>query len=278
MKSRTLVLVLAFVAALSSCKSQYEMLLQGDDYDLKYDTAFEYFNAGKYGRAAELFESLSVAVSGTEREDTVLYYWGLSNYRNRDYYTAETNFLKFTESFPNSALAEDASFLRVDCLYRQTLRYELDQMPTYKAISAIGEFMSEHPDNPQTEICRLMLADLGERLDRKAYENARLYYKMEEYKEARVALKNVLKDDADNMYREEILYYTAMASYKYAENSVKTKQKERYMWFVDDYYNFVGEYPESSHRRELDGLYRKAQKALGKSVEEIEGERSSDEK
>jgi len=278
MKSRTLVLVLALVAALSSCKSQYEMLLQGDDYDLKYDTAFEYFNAGKYGRAAELFESLSVAVSGTEREDTVLYYWGLSNYRNRDYYTAETNFLKFTESFPNSALAEDASFLRVDCLYRQTLRYELDQMPTYKAISAIGEFMTEHPDNPQIEICRLMLADLGERLDRKAYENARLYYKMEEYKEARVALKNVLKDDADNMYREEILYYTAMASYKYAENSVKTKQKERYMWFVDDYYNFVGEYPESSHRRELDGLYRKAQKALGKSVEEIEGERSSEEK
>ena len=27
------------------------------------------------------------------------------------------------------------------------------------------------------------------------------------------------------------------------------------MVFVDDYLNFVGEYPESSHRKELDGLY-----------------------
>lgn len=276
MKTRTLFIALAALAALSSCKSQYELLLQSGDTDKKYDTAFEYFNAGKYGRAAELFESLSMEVSGMEKEDTVLYYWGLSNYRNRDFYTAETNFLKFRESFPQSTLAEDAAFLRVDCLYRQTMRYELDQMPTYKAISAIGEFMTEYPDNPQVEICHLMLSDLGERLDRKAYENARIYYKMDEFKEARVALKNVLKEDADNIYREDILYYTAMASFRYAENSVKQKQKERYMWFVDDYYNFVGEYPESSHRRELDGLYRKAQKALGKSVEEIDAEREQE--
>ena len=107
-----------------------------------------------------------------------------------------------------------------------------------------------------------MLEDLGERLDRKAYENAKLYYKMEDYKAARVAFKNVLKDDADNIYREEILYYSAMSSYKYAEMSVKNKQKERYMVFLDDYLNFVGEYPESSHRKELDSLYTKVKEKI----------------
>ncbi len=46
-----------------------------------------------------------------------------------------------------------------------------------------------------------------------------------------------------------------MSSYRYASLSVKTRQKERYLVFVDDYLNFIGEYPESSYRRELDSLY-----------------------
>ena len=39
--------------------------------------------------------------------------------------------------------------------------------------------------------------------------------------------------------------------------SVKEKQKERYLVFQDDYLNFVGEFPESSYRKELDALYNK---------------------
>ena len=85
---------------------------------------------------------------------------------------------------------------------------------------------------------------------------------MEDYKAARVALKNVLKDNSDNMHREEILFYAAMASYKYADMSIASKQKERYMLFVDDYLNFIGEYPESQRRKELDRLYKKAKEKI----------------
>ena len=109
-----------------------------------------------------------------------------------------------------------------------------------------------------------MIKDLTDRLDRKAFENARLYYKMEDYLSARVALRNVLKDNAENGYREDILYYTAMSSYHYARMSVAAKQKERYLTFVDDYLNFIGEYGESKYRRELDAMYRRSQRALGR--------------
>lgn len=256
----------ALVAALffQSCKSEYEALLNGNDVDAKYAAAFDYFNHGKYSKAAQLFESMSVLTSGTDRDDTVQYYWGLSNYRFKDYYTAETNFTKFLTNFPRSPFAEEAAFLRIDCLYRSTLRYELDQVPTHNAISVISQYMVENPNNSHTAICQRMLKELNDRLDRKAYENARLYYKMEDYKAARVALRNVLKDDADNIYREDILYYIAMSSYKYAFLSVEDKQKDRYMTFVDDYYNFIGELPDSPYRKELDVMYRRAQKVLGR--------------
>lgn len=258
-----------------SCKSQYELILEGTDVDAKYELAFDMFNQGKYSKAAQLFENLSISTSGTERDDTVQYYWGLSNYRFKDFYTAETNFQNFMEKFPRSTFTENASFLRVDCLYKQSLRYELDQSPSTKCIAAIGEYLTDFPLTPHLDICQSMLDDLAQRLDQKAYESAKLYYKMEDYQAARVALKNVLKDDADNMYREEILYYTAMSSYKFAHLSIASKQKERYLAFTDDYLNFVGEYPESKYRREMDALNKRAQKALGKNVADDEDDKTS---
>lgn len=264
MKFRLFFIVLTAVAMTCSCKSQYELLLNSHDADAKFDAAFAYFNDGKYSKAASLFESLSMLTNGTERDDTVRYYWGLSNYKFKDYYTAETNFTEFIESYPRSPFISDATYLRIDCLYRSTLRYELDQTPTYKAINAISQYILEHPETEHMAVCRDMLMDLNERLDKKAYEAARLYYKMEDYLASRVAFRNVLKDDSDNVYREDILYYTAMSSYKYAFMSVPEKQKERYLVFLDDYYNFIGELPESHYRRELDTVYQKVQKALGR--------------
>ncbi len=266
MKFRILMLAAAVAAVLSSCKSQYEMLLNSNDADLKYEAAFNYFNEGRYSKAGSLFESLSVLTNGTERDDTVRFYWGLSNYKFKDYYTAETNFANFLETYPRSPFASEARYLRLDCLYRSTLRWELDQNPTYKAMTEISEYMIEFPKTPHMQVCRDMLQELNDRLDKKAYEAAKLYYKMENYKSSRIAFRNVLKDDSENIYREDILYYIAMSSYKYAQMSVPEKQKERYLTFVDDYLNFIGELPQSHYRRELDNVYRKAQKALGRDV------------
>lgn len=258
------VLLALCLTATASCKSQYELLLASGDVDAKYEAAMNYFNLKKYQKAAQLFESMAVLTNGTERDDTVQYYWGLSNYRYKDYYTAESNFARFVENFPRSPFTPDAEFYRLDCLYRATYRWELDQMPTRSCMAAIMEFIRERPDDVHIPVCREMLADLMERLDRKDFEAGKLYYKMEDYPAARIKLQNVLKTNADNVYREEVLYYTAMSSYHYARLSVANKQKDRYLTFVDDYLNFVGEYPESKHRTEMDRLYRQVQKILGR--------------
>lgn len=247
-------------AGVFSCKGQFDTLLESGSADEKFDAAFAYFNAGRYSRAAKLFESLAVLTGGTERDDTVQFYWGLSNYRGKDYYTAETNFERFLREFPRSPFAAQAEFLHVNCLYKSTLRYELDQTPTYKALTALNEYLIGHMDDINADACRRMIDDLNGRLDKKAFENARLYYKMEDYKASRVAFRNILKDDAENRYREDILYYTAMSSYKFAALSVPSMQKERFLVFIDDYLNFIGEYPESAHRKELDVLYEKVKR------------------
>ena len=254
---------LSLLLLLFSCKSQYEVLLASNDVDAKYDAAMNYFQNKKYQKAAQLFESMAVLTNGTSRDDTVQYYWGLSNYRFKDYYTAESNFARFVENFPRSPFAPDAQFYRLDCLYRATYRWELDQQPTHACMEAITQYLREYPDDlAHREACKAMLLDLQDRLDRKDYEAGKQYYVMEDYPAARVKLRNVLKTNSDNFYREDVLYYTAMSSYHYARLSVKSKMKERYLTFVDDYLNFVGEYPESHYRKELDGHYHQVQEYL----------------
>ena len=258
------VVTLALASVFQSCKSEYDALLNSTDVDQKYAAAFDFFNHGKFNKAARLFESLAVQTTGTAKDDTVQFYWGMSNYRYKDYYTAETNFAKFLTNFPRSPFADEAAFLRIDCLYRSTMRSELDQKPTYTALAVISQYLTDNPGSTHKSTCDRMVKELNDRLDKKAYDNARLYYKQEDYRASRVAFRNILKEDADNIYREDILYYIAMSSYNFAHLSVESKQKERYLTFVDDYYNFIGEMPDSPYRKELDVLYKRSQKALGR--------------
>lgn len=264
MRIRNIAIAALAMLSLVSCKSQYTLMLEGNDIDAKYKMAQELFEAKKYSKAAEMYESLTPLTSGLPQDDTVQFYWGLSNYRYGDYITAESNLQQFITTYPLSPFADEAKYLRLDCLYRSTYRYELDQKPTYEALKAMNEFLIESPTSERATQVKQMIDELNERLELKAYKGAYLYYHMEDYIAARTALKTVLKENADNRYREEILYYTAMSSYKYAEKSIPEKQKERYLTFVDDYFNVVSEFPECKWRKELDGLYAKAQKYIGK--------------
>lgn len=258
MQLKKIVIFALLVSLSASCTSYYESILRSTDPEVKYKAAFEYYNNKKYRRSAEIFESLVLLMQGMPQEDTVQFYNAMSNYNMKDFVTAESNFDKFATVFPRSPFYEKARFLRLECLYQSTYRYELDQTPTRKAMSAITEFMYDYPSSEHFAECEKMMEDLMERLDKKSYESAKLYYRIEDYQAAHYALKNVLRENSENIYRKDVMYLTAMASYKYALHSVREKQKERYLTFIDDYYNFIGEYPDAVERKELDGLYVKA--------------------
>lgn len=264
MRNRLTFILLITLLALVSCKSEFDLALMSNEIEPKYKMAFQLFDEEKYGKAAEMFESLSMLAKGTSKEDTVMYYWGLSNFRYQDYTTAEANLNQFITTFPYSPFSTDAQYYRILCLYRSTYRYELDQTPTRSALTSMAQFIRENPDSEYIDEILQLQDELNDRLELKAYKSAYLYYHMEDYLAAHYALKNVLKDNADNRYREDILYYTAMAAYKYAVNSVSSKQRERYLTFVDDYLNMVSEYPDSKYLKSLDPLYQKTQKILKK--------------
>jgi len=258
-------LLLAF---LTGCVGQYESLLNGPDAELKYAKAMEYYEAKKFNRAKDLFERIMPVYRGTPRDDTVQYYLGLSQYYFGEFMEAEVTFYHFAQIFPRSPFAEKARFLRIDCLMDMTFRWELDQLPTHRAISVINEFLYDYPTSTYSDKCKEILNELNERLERKSFEAAKLYYKIEDYRAAAHALKNVLRDNPENRYREEIMYLIVASNYKYAVNSVVYRQRERFINVIDEYYNFITEYSESKYANELSTMFKRAQRATGKKQEE----------
>ncbi len=264
-KTILFVLISAVTVLCSSCKSQYELLLESNDVQGKYKAAFEYFDAKKYTKAATLFDNLKIAVRGTLQDDTVNFYSAYSYLCARDVVSAQQGFENFNSTFLRSPFYDDSRYMYVVCLYDGTYRYELDQMPTYQALRALAEYSKDFPQSEHEEKVAEMVDDLNERLEKKEFESAKLYYTIEDYKAAHYALKLVLKENAENRYREDIMYYTVMSAYKYAFNSIQSKQKDRYMVFSDEYFTFISEFPESKHRKELDGLALRVQKLLNKN-------------
>ena len=80
---------------------------------------------------------------------------------------------------------------------------------------------------------------MREKLQKKDFEIARLYLKMEKYNSSIAAFENLLKKYPDTRFREDAMFYSIKAYYYYASKSIKSKRLERYQEAVDIYKEFT---------------------------------------
>jgi outer membrane protein assembly factor BamD len=257
MKNIIIITVLVVSAiAFSSC-SKYEKFLKKADNDTKYKMGMEFYAKGKYRRAAKFLDSSMFYLRGTERDDSVNFFLSKSYFLSGDPYTAEYGFDMFKRTFPRSVFAEEATFLYGACLFSQSHRPELDQVPTIKCITAMNEYLYSYPNaNAERKAkSELVLAELQQRLVDKSFLAAKLYFRIEDYKSAIESFKNHLKDHPDSNHREESLFLTLKASYLYAFHSKRERRRERYQNTIDEYLNFTSEYPASTYKKEAEQMY-----------------------
>ncbi len=240
------VFAIGFLLIFGSC-SRYEKLLRSDNYEAKYQKAMEYYDDGDVVKAGGLFESLIPVYKGTRRIDSITYYRAMCEYKQANYIPAGHYFKTMKESYPNSPFAEDAAFMNAYCYYEASPRPSLDQTDTYRAIEQFQLFLSEYPDSERSAEANEYLIKLRNKLVEKAFNAAKLYYDLEDYKAAIIALNNCLLEYPTSKYREDILFLIVKANFDLAENSVLKKKEERYQNTVDAYNLFSEEFPDSEY-------------------------------
>src|SRR5690606_5866563 len=104
-------------------------------------------------------------------------------------------------------------FISAYCYYVESPNHTLDQENTYRAIDALQLFINLYPKSERVEEASKLIADLRDKLEKKSYENAKLFYNIggsgvdaQNYRSAVIAFKNSMRDFPDTKYAEEMQY------------------------------------------------------------------------
>ncbi len=216
----------AIVLFLSSC-SEYQKALKSEDVGKKFDVATKMYDAKKYGKAIRLFEQIAPVYKGKPQAEKMFYMYCQSLYKTDQYYLAGYQFESFASSYPKSQKMEEAAFLGAKCFVQLSPVYSLDQTDTNKAIDKLQSFIDTYPESPNLAEANAMAKTLREKLEKKAFENAKIYNNISDYKAAMVAFDNFIINYPGTPYKEKALFYKFDSAYQLAINSIPSKLEDR---------------------------------------------------
>jgi len=258
---RYLALVLA-LPLLLSC-SKFRRLQKSDDWEKKFEAAMAYYEEKDYYRASILFEEVLPLIRGTKQAELAQFYNAYSYYHQKQYILSAHYFENFSKIYSRSDHAMESSFMHAYSLYLQSPQFNLDQTSTYEAITAMQNFINKYPYSEYKDRSTEIIDQLQIKLEQKAYANAKQYEKLRLYAAAVISFENFKKDYPDSRLNEELHFLKIRTQYDYARNSFQRRQEERFQKVVDDYYEFIDEYPQSQYISEAEDIF-------GKSVSRLE--------
>ncbi|GAA4303452.1 hypothetical protein GCM10023143_06890 [Compostibacter hankyongensis] len=247
--------------ALGAC-SKLAKIEKSNDVGKKLAYANELYAKKKYNQAQQLYQELLQIYKGTKQAEGLLYNYAYSSYYLKDYEQAAFHFKNFVEVFPNSPKAIEMDYMQAYCYYMLSPRVELDQANTMKAISAMQTFINTHPDAEKVQEATHIIDLCRKKLEKKEENAATLYYDLGYYRAAGITFKNLMRDYPDSESGDRYKLMAIKSYYKYAENSILEKQKERYDQVITEYLDFTDHYANSSYAQEAEKYYTSAQHNL----------------
>jgi len=259
-------LLIFAVLFITSCSKFSRLQKTGTDQE-KYDAAMTYYKKGDFYRAGLLFEELIPLLKGSNESELAQFYYAYTQYQQGQYNTSQFLFKKFYDTYARSDFAQEALYMHAFSLYKDSAPHNLDQASTFTAISAMQDFINAYPQSTFRDECSRYILELRQKLELKAYEKAKLYYKVSEFnmmslKSAVISIDNFRKDFPDSQYNEELAFIKVESQYNLASNSLVLKQKDRYTDVVKFYKELVDKYPTGKYLRDAERMYDNSMKEL----------------
>lgn len=239
----------ACLLLLASCETP-EKVLKSTDLEYKKTKAKFWYNKKEYFKCIPVLEELIGLLKGRESVEEWYYLYCMANYKQGDYMISGYHFKNFYDQYPNSVWAEECLHMYAKSNAQLSPKPDLDQTYTYKALEAYQFFFSMFPDSKYVAEGNEMVAKLRKKLEKKALNNADLYYRTQNYKAAATAYENLLTDFPDIEENEKISFMVVKANYRYAENSIPEKKTPRYKHVIESFADFKYKFPNSKYLAE----------------------------
>lgn len=258
--AKNIALITLLLASVACTK--FRKIQKSSDWKVKYEAALKYYDEKDYFRSNTLLEEILPIIRGTEEAEYANFIYAYTYYYQKQYILSAHYFNLFTEVYGRSEYVEEAAFMNAKSLYLQSPEPTLDQTSTYEALTALQQFLNKYPYSKYAEEADAKIHELQVKLETKAYQNARLYYKLRRYKAALIAFDNFQYDYPDSKYNEEIAFLAIETAHELASVSIRSKQEERYKNTVELYQKFVDRYPDSKYIKEAEKFFEDSIKQL----------------
>jgi outer membrane protein assembly factor BamD len=263
MRAIRVIFVVSLVLLGTSC-GKFRKIEKNPDWRIKYEASLAYFAKKDYYRASVLLEQIMPVIRGLPEAEKGQFTLAYCQYYQKLYLLASEQFRTFYETYGRSSLAEEGRYMYAYSLYKSSPASNLDQTESVQAMASMQEFLNRYPSSKFREQALDVIFTIQARLEEKGFTNARQYYKLRNYKSAIVALGNFINNFPDSKYVEEAHFLIVASHYKLAEQSIASKQKERYQGVVDDYVEFLDRFPNSTYLKEAEKYYVDSLDKLGK--------------
>lgn len=260
-------IVLVLLVILTSSCGKFRKIQKNPDWRVKYEAAMKYYEKEDYFKANLLLEEVLPIARGLPESETILFYYAYSYYHQGQYLLASHNFRTFYQTYSRSPLAQEAEFMYAYSLYRESPNYNLDQSSTVEAIVAMQIFLNKNPASRYRPEAIEIIDQLQVKLEKKAYENSKQYYKVGRFQSAVIALDNFTKDYPASVFAEEIYFLKLDAQYNLAKLSIPGKREERYRETVRLYQEFIEKFPNTSFRKDAESIHEDSSEKLNKIAE-----------
>lgn len=230
-----LIMLVLAAAILAGCAAKNSTTTL--DPRLAYEEAKKNVEDGKFTQAQNLLQRIVFSSPGLSYIDSVQYYFAMSYYGNADYHLGVAEFRRLIQSFPRSALVDDAQFMVGKSYFDAAPgNVGLDQTDTENAIREFKDFIQDYPNSDRRAEGELMLSRAIERMVEKQFRAARQYFKMGNRVSARIYFESLITEYPESGYTPEALYYLAQIDEKEA----------KYIDARDKLNNLVATFPNSA--------------------------------
>ena len=190
--------LLLLIALFAGCAKQARREIPGPEESFR--KAMKLYNRERYYQAQELLKDIALNYSGSTIIDSTKLYLGLTYYHLHDYLTAADEFQRVRELYPTSTVAPTAQYYLAMSYLGLAPSYALDQKYTHKALTEFQRFLEDYGDHPWKQEAQEHLQECRDKLARKEYAAALLYYKMNEYASCVLYSDGVLADYYDTRW------------------------------------------------------------------------------
>lgn len=248
------ILYLLLVSVVLCSCTEYQKALKSTDPAVKYEAAMQQYDMENYTNAIRLFEEIAPAYRGKPQAEKMFFLLSQAYFKSRQYYLAGYQFESFVSGYPKSEKVEEAYYLGAKSFAMLSPTYSLDQTDTFKAIEKLQDFIDRYPNSQYITDTNVTLKNLTDKIEKKVYENAKLYYTIGDYKAAIVALEGFSSDYPGTKYKNDALFYKLDSCYELAIKSVPSKQEERLLAAKTAYTNFTKYSSDSQHKPKADEI------------------------